>query len=70
MTAVPQERRIVTAIPGPKSQELQARRLETVAGGVGCGLPRVPARPAGGPHAGELGPPPGADGARTPGATR
>lgn len=48
MTAVPQERRIVTAIPGPKSQELQARRLSTVAGGVGSVLPVFTARAGGG----------------------
>ncbi|WP_328739202.1 4-aminobutyrate--2-oxoglutarate transaminase [Streptomyces erythrochromogenes] len=48
MTAVPQERKIVTAIPGPKSQELQARRLQTVAGGVGSVLPVFTARAGGG----------------------
>ncbi|MFI5619232.1 4-aminobutyrate--2-oxoglutarate transaminase [Streptomyces sp. NPDC051567] len=48
MTAVPQERRLVTAIPGPKSRELQARRLETVAGGVGSVLPVFTARAGGG----------------------
>ncbi|MGW7331401.1 4-aminobutyrate--2-oxoglutarate transaminase [Streptomyces sp. NPDC054840] len=48
MTAVPQERKIVTAIPGPKSQELQARRLRTVAGGVGSVLPVFTARAGGG----------------------
>jgi 4-aminobutyrate aminotransferase/(S)-3-amino-2-methylpropionate transaminase len=36
---VPQERRIVTAIPGPKSQELHKRRLATVSGGVSSMLP-------------------------------
>lgn len=39
MTALPQERRVVTAIPGPKSQELQARRTAVVAAGVGSVLP-------------------------------
>lgn len=48
MTAVPQERKLVTAIPGPKSQELQARRLTTVAGGVGSVLPVFTARAGGG----------------------
>jgi len=48
MNAVPQERRVVTAIPGPKSQELQARRLETVAGGVGSTLPVFTKRAGGG----------------------
>jgi 4-aminobutyrate aminotransferase / (S)-3-amino-2-methylpropionate transaminase / 5-aminovalerate transaminase len=36
---VAQERRIVTAIPGPKSQELHARRLRVVSGGVSTTLP-------------------------------
>ncbi|MFT2817876.1 4-aminobutyrate--2-oxoglutarate transaminase [Leifsonia sp. A12D58] len=36
---VTQERRIVTAIPGPKSVELQKRRLETVSDGVSSMLP-------------------------------
>ncbi|MBD0711362.1 MULTISPECIES: 4-aminobutyrate--2-oxoglutarate transaminase [unclassified Streptomyces] len=48
MNAVPQERRVVTAIPGPKSQELQARRLDTVAGGVGSTLPVFTKRAGGG----------------------
>jgi 4-aminobutyrate aminotransferase/(S)-3-amino-2-methylpropionate transaminase len=37
--AVPQERRIVTAIPGPRSQELQARRTAVVSSGVSSVLP-------------------------------
>ncbi|MEV6588019.1 4-aminobutyrate--2-oxoglutarate transaminase [Streptomyces acidicola] len=48
MTAVPQERRVVTAIPGPKSQELQARRTAAVAQGVGSVLPVFTARAGGG----------------------
>ncbi|GBQ01444.1 4-aminobutyrate--2-oxoglutarate transaminase [Streptomyces spongiicola] len=48
MSAIPQERRVVTAIPGPKSQELQARRLSAVAGGVGSVLPVFTARADGG----------------------
>lgn len=36
---LPQERRLVTAIPGPRSQELQARKTAAVAGGVGTTLP-------------------------------
>ncbi|MEN8656059.1 4-aminobutyrate--2-oxoglutarate transaminase [Streptomyces sp. 21So2-11] len=48
MSAIPQERRLVTAIPGPKSQELQARRLGAVAGGVGSVLPVFAARANGG----------------------
>ncbi|MFM6973765.1 MAG: aminotransferase class III-fold pyridoxal phosphate-dependent enzyme [Agromyces sp.] len=39
MTAsVEQQRKIVTAIPGPKSQELHARRAAVVSGGVGTAL--------------------------------
>ncbi|RJS45762.1 4-aminobutyrate--2-oxoglutarate transaminase [Nocardioides cavernaquae] len=37
--SLPQERRLVTAIPGPKSQELQARKTAAVASGVGTTLP-------------------------------
>ncbi|MFS8202079.1 4-aminobutyrate--2-oxoglutarate transaminase [Streptomyces sp. CWNU-52B] len=48
MSAVPQERRLVTAIPGPKSQELQARRSAAVAAGVGSVLPVFAARAGGG----------------------
>ncbi|CAM5635333.1 4-aminobutyrate--2-oxoglutarate transaminase OS=Streptomyces tendae OX=1932 GN=gabT PE=3 SV=1 [Streptomyces tendae] len=48
MTALPQERRVVTAIPGPKSQELQARRTAVVAQGVGSTLPVFVARAGGG----------------------
>src|SRR6478736_5827476 len=36
---VPQERKIVTAIPGPRSQELQARRRAVVSAGVASALP-------------------------------
>jgi 4-aminobutyrate aminotransferase/(S)-3-amino-2-methylpropionate transaminase len=36
---LPQERRLVTEIPGPRSRELIARRAATVAGGVGTTLP-------------------------------
>ncbi|MFP3465219.1 4-aminobutyrate--2-oxoglutarate transaminase [Leifsonia sp. SIMBA_070] len=42
--SVPQERRIVTAIPGPKSQELQERRLAVVPTGVSSALPIYIAR--------------------------
>ncbi len=48
MSALPQERRVVTAIPGPKSQELQARRIAAVAAGVGSVLPVFAARAGGG----------------------
>jgi len=37
--SVPQERRIVTAVPGPKSQELHERRLAVVPTGVSSALP-------------------------------
>jgi 4-aminobutyrate aminotransferase/(S)-3-amino-2-methylpropionate transaminase len=36
---LPQQRRVVTAIPGPKSQELHRRKAQYVADGVGVGLP-------------------------------
>ncbi|MCW5254669.1 MULTISPECIES: 4-aminobutyrate--2-oxoglutarate transaminase [unclassified Streptomyces] len=48
MTALPQERRVLTAIPGPKSQELQARRSAAVAQGVGSTLPVFVTRAGGG----------------------
>ncbi|GLX51989.1 4-aminobutyrate--2-oxoglutarate transaminase [Streptomyces sp. MB22_4] len=48
MTALPQERRVVTAIPGPKSQELQSRRTAVVAQGVGSTLPVFVTRAGGG----------------------
>ncbi|AXK37783.1 4-aminobutyrate--2-oxoglutarate transaminase [Streptomyces armeniacus] len=44
---LPQERRVVTAIPGPVSQELMARKQAAVADGVGTVMP-VFARRAGG----------------------
>jgi 4-aminobutyrate aminotransferase/(S)-3-amino-2-methylpropionate transaminase len=37
--ALPQERRLVTEIPGPRSREKLARRADHVAGGVGTTLP-------------------------------
>ncbi|WP_344450916.1 4-aminobutyrate--2-oxoglutarate transaminase [Actinocorallia aurantiaca] len=37
--ALPQERKIVTEIPGPRSRELQERRKKAVAPGVGSTLP-------------------------------
>ena len=39
VTSIVQERRIVTAIPGPKSIALQQRRLAVVAAGVASALP-------------------------------
>ncbi|MFB7122273.1 4-aminobutyrate--2-oxoglutarate transaminase [Kitasatospora xanthocidica] len=47
-TPLPQERRLVTAIPGPKSQELHARKLGAVAAGVGTTLPVYVSRANGG----------------------
>ncbi|MFI2032534.1 4-aminobutyrate--2-oxoglutarate transaminase [Streptomyces buecherae] len=46
--ALPQERRLVTAIPGPKSQELLARKGAAIAAGVGSVLPVFAARAGGG----------------------
>ncbi|MFJ5796788.1 4-aminobutyrate--2-oxoglutarate transaminase [Streptomyces decoyicus] len=46
--SLPQERRVVTAIPGPKSQELWARKQATVASGVGAVLPVFVKRAGGG----------------------
>ena len=36
---IAQERKVVTSIPGPKSQELHKRRLKAVSAGVGAALP-------------------------------
>jgi len=46
--ALAQERRLVTAIPGPKSQALQARRTAAVARGVSSTLPVYVERAGGG----------------------
>ncbi|MBL1101277.1 4-aminobutyrate--2-oxoglutarate transaminase [Streptomyces coffeae] len=46
--SLPQERRVVTAIPGPKSQELLARKTAAVADGVGNVLPVFTVRAGGG----------------------
>ncbi|KRF26093.1 4-aminobutyrate--2-oxoglutarate transaminase [Phycicoccus sp. Soil803] len=45
---VEQHRRLITAIPGPRSQALHARKVATVAAGVGTGLPVYIERAAGG----------------------
>ena len=37
--SLPQERKLVTSIPGPKSQEIIARKSKAVAAGVGAALP-------------------------------
>ncbi|ARJ05087.1 aspartate aminotransferase family protein [Cnuibacter physcomitrellae] len=47
VAAVTQERKIVTAVPGPRSQELHARRLAVVPPGVGAALPIYVAKAAG-----------------------
>lgn len=46
--SLPQERRLVTAIPGPKSQALHARKAAAVANGVGTTLPVYITRAGGG----------------------
>jgi 4-aminobutyrate aminotransferase/(S)-3-amino-2-methylpropionate transaminase len=48
MTELAQERRLVTSIPGPKSQELLARKSAAVANGVGVTLPVFVTRAGGG----------------------
>ncbi|MET0974222.1 MAG: 4-aminobutyrate--2-oxoglutarate transaminase [Leifsonia sp.] len=45
---LPQERRLVTAIPGPKSIELMSRKTEAVAAGVGATIPIFTAAAGGG----------------------
>lgn len=46
--ALPQERRLVTEIPGPRSRELFERRRAAVSPGVGTTLPVFPAAAGGG----------------------
>ncbi len=41
LTALTQERRLVTAIPGPKSLEALQRRSEATSGGLGMAIPVV-----------------------------
>ncbi|CAL9547781.1 4-aminobutyrate aminotransferase [Nocardiopsis dassonvillei] len=48
VTEVAQSRRVVTEIPGPKSRELQERRVAAVAKGVGSVLPVYVTRAGGG----------------------
>ncbi|GAA4362843.1 4-aminobutyrate--2-oxoglutarate transaminase [Nocardioides caricicola] len=45
---VPQERRLVTEVPGPASRSLMARKLSAVAAGVGTTMPVFAARAGGG----------------------
>jgi 4-aminobutyrate aminotransferase / (S)-3-amino-2-methylpropionate transaminase / 5-aminovalerate transaminase len=47
-TSLPQERRLVTEIPGPRSRELLARRTAAVSAGVGTTLPVFVERAGGG----------------------
>ena len=47
-TPVPQERKLVTELPGPVSQALHARKAAAVASGVGVGLPAYVVRAGGG----------------------
>ncbi|KQX05836.1 MULTISPECIES: 4-aminobutyrate--2-oxoglutarate transaminase [unclassified Leifsonia] len=46
--SLPQERRLVTSIPGPKSIELMSRKTEAVAAGVGATIPVFTAAAGGG----------------------
>ncbi len=46
--AIAQERRLLTPIPGPRSQELMARKVAAVASGVGTTMPVFAARAGGG----------------------
>lgn len=48
MTELSQERRLVTSIPGPKSQELMARKVAAVPTGIGVTLPVFVTRAGGG----------------------
>ena len=45
---IPQERLLRTEIPGPRSQELHARKAAAVSSGVGVGLPAYVERAGGG----------------------
>ena len=45
---IPQERKLVTAVPGPKSQELVRRRGEAVSAGLGMAVPVVIEKAGGG----------------------
>ena len=45
---VPQQRKVVTEIPGPKSQEIIKRRSEAVSASLGMALPAVISNAGGG----------------------
>jgi 4-aminobutyrate aminotransferase/(S)-3-amino-2-methylpropionate transaminase len=47
-SSVEQQRRLVTPVPGPRSQELHARKAAAVSSGVGVGLPAYIERAGGG----------------------
>ena len=48
MTTLPQVRKLITAIPGPKSEEILKRRSEAVSNGLGMAIPIVVERAGGG----------------------
>jgi 4-aminobutyrate aminotransferase/(S)-3-amino-2-methylpropionate transaminase len=48
MTTVPQVRKLMTAIPGPKSEEILKRRSESVSNALGMAIPIVVERAGGG----------------------
>ena len=48
MTTVPQVRKLLTAIPGPKSEEILKRRSEAVSSALGLAIPIVVERAGGG----------------------
>lgn len=48
MTSIPQVRRLVTAIPGPRSQEILKRRAEAVSASLGMAIPIIVERAGGG----------------------
>jgi 4-aminobutyrate aminotransferase/(S)-3-amino-2-methylpropionate transaminase len=48
MTTVPQVRKLMTAIPGPKSEEILKRRSEAVSSALGMAIPIVVERAGGG----------------------
>ena len=47
-TGLPQERRLVTSVPGPRSLALQARKSEAVSAGIGVMLPVYVVKAGGG----------------------
>ena len=48
MTSIPQVRKLVTSIPGPRSQEILKRRTEAVSASLGMAMPFVAERAGGG----------------------